>query len=513
MSEPISNQQDVIAFLKQEFATADGPPRIITTHISVIFLSGARAFKLKRAVTYAFLDFTTLDARRLACERELEINRRTAPKIYKGLVPITKAGATLALDGDGDVVDWLVEMARFDEDTLFDRLVEVEQGLRRPVIEQLADSIADFHDAARVDHEHGGANGIRKIAENNVEAFAALPQNTFPDEDVRALTSETLSRIDAETRVLDDRRALGCVRHCHGDLHLRNICLVDDKPTLFDAIEFSDDFSIIDTAYDLAFVLMDLQFHDQKRLAAFLLNRYLEVADEQADLYHVLPIFLSMRAQIRAHVGAAMSAAQPDPDACAREHQRARQYLRMAQEFLQISPPRLVAVGGLSGSGKSRLAREIASFIGLAPGARVVRTDVVRKRISGVHPNETLGPEGYTAEMTVKTYDEFFDQARQVISVGQSVILDAVFAMQSQREIAETLANELGVPFTGIWVMAPEEVRIERVMKRQRNVSDVTPDIARSQSDYDVGELTWSQVNSAGEKTATIAQGLRILGL
>jgi len=513
LREPIYNQQDVIAFLKKELTTADGPPRIITTHISVIFLSGDRAFKLKRAVAYAFLDFTTLDARRIACERELEINRRTAPMIYKGLKPVTKTEAGLAMGGDGDIVDWLVEMTRFDEDTLFDRLVKVEHGLRRPVIEQLADAIAEFHDGARVDHGHGGAEGIQRIAKNNVQAFAALPEGVFPDDDVRALTTETLSRIDAAAQILDERRARGCVRHCHGDLHLRNICLVDDKPTLFDAIEFSDDFSVIDTAYDLAFVLMDLQAHDRKRLAAFLLNRYLEVANEQADLYRVLPIFLSMRAQIRAHVGAAMSAVQSDNAAREREQQLAFKYLELAKEYLQVTPPRLVGVGGLSGSGKSRLAREIASYIGLAPGARVVRTDVVRKRISGVHPNETLGPEGYTADMTIKTYDEFFDQARQAILAGQSVILDAVFAMQNQREMAEALATELGVPFTGIWVTAPEEVRIERVLKRQRNVSDVTPDIARSQSDYEVGEMTWSQVNSAGEKTETIAQGLRVLGL
>lgn len=503
----------MIAFLKQELSTIDGPPKIITTHISVIFLSGERAFKLKRAVAYSFLDFTTLEARRIACGRELEINRRTAPTIYKGVVPVTLIDGQLAVAGDGEVVDWLVEMVRFDEATLFDRLVQVERGLRRPMIEGLADAIADFHGKAETSKARGGAASIRKIAENNVKAFVALPNDVFPAADVNAVTSKTLARIDAEQRVLDDRRARGCVRHCHGDLHLRNICLVDGQPTLFDAIEFSDDFSEIDVAYDLAFVLMDLQFHGQRRLASFLLNRYLEVADEQADLYQVLPIFLSMRAQIRAHVGAAISAAQTDADSRDRELQTARDYLELAKEYLNVTPPRLVAVGGLSGSGKSRLAREVASHIGLAPGARVVRTDVVRKRISGIHPNETLGAEGYTAEMTVKTYEAFIDQARQAILAGQSVVLDAVFAMQDQRETAEALAAELGVPFMGIWVEAPEEVRIERVMKRERNVSDITPEIARSQSEYDVGEMTWASVNSAGEKTETVAQGLRVLGV
>ena len=191
----------------------------------------------------------------------------------------------------------------------------------------------------------------------------------------------------------------------------------------------------------------------------------------------------------------------------------ARRYLILAHEYLQTPEPRLVAVGGLSGSGKSRLAREIASYFGIAPGARVVRTDVVRKRLAGVHPNATLGPDGYKTEMTMRTYEEFMRQAREAIHAGQSVVLDAVFAMKDQRESAEALAAQLEVPFTGIWVTAPEEVRVERVMKRERNVSDVTPDIARSQSDYDTGEVSWVSVDSSGKKVETIAQGLRALDL
>ena len=223
MSASNAIQQDVIAFLQQELSTIDGPPKITTTHISVIFLSGERAFKLKRAVAYSFLDFTTLEARRIACERELEINRRTAPTIYKGVVPVTMDDGQFAVDGDGEIVDWLVEMARFDEATLFDRLIKVERGLRRPMIEGLADAISEFHTHAEISKARGGANGIRKIAENNVKAFAALPDEAFSAKDVNAVTSETLARIDAQQLVLDARRKRGCVRHCHGDLYLRNI--------------------------------------------------------------------------------------------------------------------------------------------------------------------------------------------------------------------------------------------------------------------------------------------------
>lgn len=481
------------------------------THVSVVFLSGTSAFKMKRAVKFPFLDFRALDARRDACEKELAINRRTAPSIYKCVCAVTLDAAGLQLGGSGAPVEWLVEMLRFDESTLFDRLAGTEGGLRRPMMEDLGDEIARFHGAAEVRTARGGHVGIRLIAENNLQSFTALPPGTFDDAKVARVTSATLAMIDAAGTLLDERRRAGRVRSCHGDLHLRNICLVDGKPTLFDAIEFSDDFSDIDVMYDLAFLLMDLDFRGHRRLASFVLNRYLDVGDETADVFRVLPIFLTMRAQIRAHVGAAIAAAQQEAEARDREQAAAEKYLDLALSYLDAVPPRLVAVGGLSGSGKSRLAREIASSLGLAPGARVVRTDVIRKRLAGVHPNETLGPSGYTAQMTEATYVAFAEQTRASLTAGQSVVMDAVFAKADQRAAAANLAASLGVPFTGMWVDAPEDVRVRRVEGRGRNVSDATAEVARQQSAYDLGTIDWQIVDSAGDKSATVAAANRIL--
>lgn len=511
MSDVPCSQDNVIAFLRKSLSTPDGPPRIVTTHVSVIFLSGTRAFKMKRAVKFPFLDFRSLDARHDACEKELVINRRTAPTIYKRVCAVTRDNDGLRLDGAGEPVEWLVEMARFDESTLFDRLAGIERGLRRPMMEDLGDEIARFHGAAEVRTARGGHAGIRLIAKNNMQSFASLPSGTFDAGKVARVTSATLAMIDAETELLDARRRAGRVRVCHGDLHLRNICLVDGRPTLFDAIEFSDDFSDIDVMYDLAFLLMDLDFRGHRRLASFVLNRYLDVGDETADVFRVLPIFLTMRAQIRAHVGAAIAGAQQDAEACARERATAESYLDLALSYLDPTPPRLVAVGGLSGSGKSRLAREIAPGLGLAPGARVVRTDVIRKRLAGVHPNETLGPDGYTAAMTEATYAAFAEQARASLTAGQSVVMDAVFARADQRAEAAALAAAAGVPFTGIWVDAPEHVRVQRVEGRGRNVSDATADVARQQSGYDLGTIDWEIVDSSGNKAETVAQAVRIL--
>lgn len=507
-------QDEIVAFLKAALTEGGQPPKIVTTHISVVFLIGDKAFKLKRAVEFPFLDFRTLEARHEACLREVEINRRTAPKIYLGVVPVTRAQDKFEIGGDGQVVDWLVEMTRFDETQLFDRLAGVDKGLRRPVIEELADVIADFHAGAALRPDRGGFTGIRNIAENNVLSFERLSDTgIFDAKEVESVTGRTLELIDAFSSVLDTRRMEGRVRACHGDLHLRNICLYDGKPTLFDAIEFSTDFSDIDVLYDLAFLLMDLDFHGKERLASFLFNRYLDVGDERADAFDVLPIFLTMRAQIRAHVGAAIAASQSDENDKVCETETAQRYLELAANYLEPSAPRLVAVGGLSGSGKSRLAREVARYLGRRPGARVVRTDVVRKRLAGQHPNEKLGADGYTKEMTDQTYATFYDQARIALERGQSVVLDAVFANEEQRIQAETVAEGCGVPFTGIWVDAPDEVRLERVATRTRNVSDVTVDIAARQSTYELGEINWSRVDSGGKKRETVRQARALLGV
>ncbi len=510
MSE--TEQQDTIDFLTAALSENGTPPKIVTTHISIVFLSGDRAIKLKRAVKFPFLDFRTLEARREACVREVEINRRTAPAIYKGVLPVTRDNDGVELDGSGEAIDWVVDMRRFDEALLFDRLAAVDKGLRRPVIEDLADAIAAFHAKADVRENKGGADGIRRIAENNVRAFEEQDgSGIFDRARVDAVTARTLEMIDDLSTELDARRDEGRVRACHGDLHLRNICLIDGKPTLFDAIEFSSDFSDIDVLYDLAFLLMDLDFHDKRRLATFLFNRYLDVSDERPDAYRVLPVFLTMRAQIRAHVGAAIAASQKDDADRDREAETARRYLDLAETYLTPESPRLVAVGGLSGSGKSRLAREIARYLGVRPGARVVRTDVVRKRLCGVHPNEKLGPEGYTPEMTARTYAAFIEQARDALENGQSVVLDAVFAKQPERERAEDLARTCSVPFTGIWVDAPERIRLDRVATRERNVSDVTVEIAEQQSGYDLGDIGWARVDSSGKKKETVREARNIL--
>lgn len=486
------------------------------THVSFVFAGGERVFKLKRAVRFPYLDFSSLEARRTACEAEVAINRRTAPDLYKGVVAVTReTDGTLALAGDGETVEWLVEMGRFDQDDLFDRLA-ADGKIRRRLMERTADAIAEFHVKAEATEDAGGHAGTSTIIESNADSFDLVAEGVLDAAKVAQLNEVSRQRVEGLRGILDARRDAGLVRHCHGDLHLRNICLYQDQPTLFDAIEFNRAFSDIDVLYDLAFLIMDLDFRGSRRLANVVLNRYLDATGMVAGgtaVFSVLPLFLSMRACVRAHVDGAQAGALSDPDRRARRQNEARKYLDMALACLEPSPKRLVAVGGLSGSGKSRMARELAPFLGAAPGARVVRTDAVRKRLAGAALEDRLGEAGYTAEMTEKIYAAFYGEIETALAEGQTVIADAVFARPEQRDFVADLARRCGVAFDGLWLEAPPEVMAERVTKRKFNVSDATADIVRQQLDYDLGAIAWARIDSSGNRDDTITAGKRVLGV
>ncbi len=522
MSETTTPESDahqqgmVIEFLSNGAAyEADAAPEIIETHVSWIFLSGERAYKLKRAVHFPYLDFSSLSARKTACDEEVLLNRRTAPDVYLGVVPVRRDadGKMYLNSGTGEVVEWLVAMQRFEQDGLFDRLAQSD-GLRRRRMEALADSIAAFHADAEIATERGGAKGTRLIIENNRASFGLGPDGVFDPNAVPALTGASLEKVTDLSETLDLRRDQEAVRLCHGDLHLRNICLINDKPTLFDAIEFNRDFSEIDVLYDLAFLLMDLDYRGLGRLSSIIFNRYFDVTGEltkRPGALSVLPLFLSMRAAIRSHVDALQAGLLSDEDKRRQRAAEACEYLAMARAYLERPAPRLVAIGGLSGSGKSRMSRELAPFIGGSPGARVVRTDVIRKRLWGVAPEVRLPNRAYSGEMHRKTYDAFYGEIGEALAQGHSVIADGVFASSTQRDAVRKAAGKAGVPFTGIWMIATPEIMEQRVVNRQHNASDATVEVLRQQLEYDLGDIDWNIVDSSGEKSATLAAGRRLL--
>lgn len=508
------DQSEQVEFLSDPAVFADGTRDVVraTTHASELFIGQDRVFKLKRAARYPFLDYSDKDKRLKNCEAEVALNRRTAPDLYLGVKPITRGDdGKLHLGELGEVVDWVIEMKRFDEDTLFDKLA-ARGKLDRNLMERLADKIATFHAAAEARQDGGGRTGIALIIESNHKAFLENAPGFLDMERVSELTDHCLALVANLAELLESRRMHGCVRSCHGDMHLRNIFLEDGEPVLFDCIEFNEQFSTIDVLYDLAFLLMDLDYRGLKTLATVTMNRYMDITGSSWGLA-TLPLFLSVRAGIRSFVACAAAKSVDDEAFKQDQAEQARIYLDMALNYLDAPEPCLIAVGGLSGSGKSRMARDLAQHIGAAPGARVVRSDVLRKRIAGKHPLDKLGPEFYTPDMSEQTYQAVFDEARQVLATGHSVIADCVFSKPHEREAIKAVAVDMGVPFDGFWLSASPDIMEARVTKREKNASDADARVVRMQLDYDLGHIDWHQIDSSGTRRETDEQALKILDL
>src|SRR5262245_60860365 len=277
------DQGAVIAFLSDPATYGVAAVERIETHASVVFLAGDRAYKLKRAIRFSYLDYSTPALREQYCRAELALNRRTAPSLYEAVRPVTREAAGFAFGGPGPVVDWVVVMRRFDQDTLFDRLAE-RAALTGPLVLDLAGQIARFHAAAEVDADAGGLAGMRETVKINADNLAAAATDVFDTADVARLTATTDAALARVAETLESRRREGRVRWCHGDLHLRNICLVDGRPTLFDCIEFSRLIACIDVLYDLAFLLMDLHGRGLDQASNAIFNRYLDLRDESDGL-------------------------------------------------------------------------------------------------------------------------------------------------------------------------------------------------------------------------------------
>jgi aminoglycoside phosphotransferase family enzyme/predicted kinase len=490
------SQSEAIAFLSQPLSygrSAGEQVERIETHASIVFLIGQLALKLKRNVRFAYLDYSTVELRRRFCETELRLNRRTAPDLYRRVRAITReADGTLTFDGKGEVLDWVIEMRRFDQASLFSSLAETRKLTRR-LLEELVDHIIAFHRAAEPVVDFGGAAGVDEVVAINDRSLREAGLADREADELLRLTRRALERCRV---MLDRRRTAGRVRRCHGDLHLGNICLYDGRPVLFDGIEFSESLACIDTLYDLAFLVMDLCHRRLAGDANLIFNRYLDMSEE-GDGVAALPLFLSLRAAVRAHVVAAAASAAPKSSRT-EMFEKARSYLQFALELLRPDRPLLIAIGGLSGSGKSTLAAAIAPQLGARPGARVLRSDVIRKRRIGKALSERLPPDCYTEEANVAVYAEMRAGAREALAAGYSVVLDAVAAQASERDGFEELARSCEVPFLGIWLQAPADVLGRRLLERTGDASDATPAILRQQLEYELGPMRWAIVDAAG---------------
>ncbi len=457
----------------------EGADQVIETSCATVVLKGAKAYKIKKSVDYGFLDFTTAEKRRAALLRELRYNQRMAADIYLGVEDI--AGESVLVMRRFDTGGVLGEQSAADAQWTPDL----------ELMHDLGQVIARFHAGSEVCRDGEHATNIKYVIDSNkrnidvfrkdlgeaaVDAYDAAIQAHY-----KTVEADVLKRFDD-----------GHVRHCHGDLHLGNILVENEKPVLFDCIEFNEKLSQIDVLYDLAFLLMDLWVRGHHDAANRVMNVWLDQAarleDDVAGVYaglRLLPLYMSVRAGVRCHVNANyVGEAHYGMD-------KAKMYLEAAHRFLDLAPPSLTAIGGLSGSGKSTRARQLAPLTGRSPGAVVLRSDEIRKRLWACPEYEGLPKEAYTPDENVRVYHHMFELAQRTLEAGQAVAVDATFREPRWRNQAQDLAADAGVGFDGRWLDLPVEIRRARVEARMKDVSDATPDIAAAQADIDKSTLSW----------------------
>jgi hypothetical protein len=495
-TETQTRGEAVAAFLADPATHGGAEVEVITTHSAQVFLAGDRAYKIKRPVRYAYLDFTAPEERRRVLERELELNAPAAPQIYERVCPVTRdADGRLALDGPGAPVDHVLIMRRFPREAELVRVAEAGQ-FTEAMAQDLGRAVAAYHARAERRAEDGAAL-VAEILDELSEAFATMRD---------ALGADRIARFDRAARqaharlapLLRGRGAAGAVRRGHGDLHLGNIVLVDGAPVLFDALEFDERLGTCDILYDLAFLAMDLDRRGLAPQAHRVFQTWLDAMRDEGGLA-ALPLFLAMRAAIRAMV-AVQGDGPTDP---------ARAMLDQAARYLDPPAPRLFAVGGVSGTGKSELARRLAPALGPAPGAVLLRSDVARKALFGVEARTRLPAAAYAPEVGARVYRRLLRRASAILASGHAAILDATFLAAEDRRAARALADRAGVPFTGLWLDAPDAVLAGRIAARQDDASDADIAVLRRQRAALDPPPDWERLDAAAPPEAVLCRALQ----
>ena len=470
--------------------------REVSTHGARIFLTGQKAFKIKRPIAFAYMNFSTCERRRHALEHELLLNKRTAPDLYHAVHAIhLGADGKYNFDGEGPIVDWALEMTRFPTDQVLDE-VDDRGELTIAMVEDAAMALAKFHtNKAEPAPQGGGVAGITQVIDVAEHEMATAIPDIFAAADVAQYLDACRVSLTLQAPLLEARRQMGHVRLCHGDLHLGNLVNLDGRIVPFDCIEFNDEFARIDVLYDLAFLIMDLVHRDRPAHANAALNAYLSAVPfaHQCDHLNALgamPLFMAARAGVRAHV----SARQGLGDV-------ARAFLAAGLGHLAPKAPRLIALGGLQGTGKSTLARHLAPALGLAPGAVILRSDAIRKSMLGLSLTERLPPQYYDRETSIRTYDAMMGMAESAIKSGHSVILDAMFYRLEERQRAAGICPD----FNGLWLSAPDDIIRTRLNARKGDASDADIAVYERQRMMDPGPIDWQPVDMSGDAALAAA--------
>lgn len=490
-------QPRIIAALEDGSAVDAGHPlRRIDTHMSHLFLGEGRVYKLKRALRHPFADMTSVEGRRLACEAELAVNAKLAPGLYEGVCPVVhdRPGA-IRVGGDGAPIDWIVVMRRFPDGALLSEMAQANT-LTWETVEDAVKAVAGFHAAQPPITSTGHTADYRRILaglrETEAQGAAALGVAPASSALFEAL-ERSLTRLSP---LIEARRERGHVRRGHGDLHLRNICRFEGRIVPFDALEFDPALATADVIYDVAFLLMDLRAQGLDDLANSAMNAYWDTTGQDDEALALLPFFMALRAAVRMAVSVE-----------AGDLVEAARYRALGCDLLEVLHPRLVAVGGLSGTGKSTLARAIGGALPGACGARRLRTDGLRKALAGKAETERLAAHAYEPAARAQVYRVLAQRVQAALEAGSSVIADATFREDPARAAIEGAAGRHG--FLGLWLRAGTDTRVGRVARRRGDASDATATVALEQ--IEPGEIGWRIIDAARPAEVVAAEVRRLL--
>ena len=468
--------------------------RLLETHISWVLLTGSYAYKIKKPVKYSFVDFSTLEKRQWFCEEEVRLNRRLAPDVYLGVVPITGSPTSPEIEGQGAPFEFAVKMKQFSAQQEIHHILRDEaQGEK--LISQLADSIATFHSQVEKAGEYSLYGSPDDVLKAINECFDELPAHLLSQTSQKSLTAINRWLQTEWTKVSDivlQRKHDGFFRECHGDLHLGNITTFEGHVCVFDALEFEPRLRWIDVMSEIAFLVMDLEKHGYLELATVFLNRYLELTGDYTGL-RVFRLYQAYRALVRAKVAGLRLAqlAERSQEENSQEKNSAKEelnaYMELASRFIECPKPALILMHGVSGTGKTTVSTEIIKTL----GSIRIRSDVERKRLfaePAKHTEEVSQETAlYHADMTRHTYDRLRDLAETLIQAGFVVVVDATFLQHDQRESFSKLSDQLGCGLFITDVFAPNSVVKERIQRRSvegHDVSDATVDIMERQQEH-----------------------------
>jgi len=446
--------------------------KVIETHISWVILTGTYAYKMKKPVDFGFLNFTDLSARKHYCEEELRLNQRMAPELYLQVLPVTGSVEQPEIGGDGEPIEYLLQMREFPQTQLMAE-VQARGELTDNHIDALAKQIAEFHlsiPQVAADHALNSAEGIVAPMRQNFEQIRPLLTEQADLQQLDALLDWTETSIARLQPLLEQRSQQGFIRECHGDLHLGNATIIEDKVVLFDCIEFNEPFRLIDIASDAAFLAMDLEDRGLKCQARRFINGWLERTGDYAAL-QLLNLYKAYRALVRAKVS--LFRLHQEEDAVQRRIvlRQYRSYANLAESYSAIPSRFLAITHGVSAVGKSQVALRLVEAL----GAIRIRSDVERKRLYGQQPESQaseLNTGIYDAEVGDATYQRLHSLAENALSAGFSVVIDATYLRHQYRQAAWQVAESTGVPFMILSCEAPDAVIEQWLTQRQAEGGD-----------------------------------------